>query len=101
MSSVPITGSTADSLSDSVRVAHSYDGRSPSLAVVEGIADLVGVDSSELADETGIVLYDYVNPDALNALVTEHPDVEVALSFTIDTYDVCIHRDEVVVRHAE
>jgi|SRR6056297_2969728 len=101
MSSVPINSSGASTPSRSVRVTHGRDDRLPSLAVVEGIARLAGVDPDALAAETGVVLYDHVNPDALNALVTDHPDVDVSLSLTIDEYDVRVDGDEVVVRTDE
>lgn len=101
MSSIPINDSTAGSRSESVRVTHSRDGRSPSLAVVEGIADLADVNPNQLAEEADIVLYDHVNPDALNALVADNPGVEVSLSFTVGAYDVYVGPDEVVVRDAE
>jgi hypothetical protein len=101
MSSVSINDSTVGSLPESIRVTHSRDGRSPSLAVVEAVAALAGVTPNRLADEAGIVLYDHINPDALNALVRDNPGVEVSLSFTVDAYDVCVEPDEVVVRHTE
>ena len=101
MSSVSIDSSGAGTPSRSVRVAHDRDGRLPSLAVVEGIARLAGVGPDALAAETGVVLYDHVNPDALNALVADQPDADVSLSFTIDEYDVRVDGDEVVVRTEE
>jgi hypothetical protein len=101
MSSVSINSSGADTPSRSVRVTHDRDGRSPSLAVVEGIARLAGVETAALGAETGVVLYDHVDPDALNALVTENPDVDASLSFTIDEYDVRVDGEEAVVRTDE
>jgi hypothetical protein len=84
-----------------VRVAHGRDDRSPSLAVVEAIADLAGVAPEALGDETGIVLYDHVDPDALDALVAHRPDGAISLSFSVDEYDVRVGRDAVVARLAE
>ncbi|GAA0516285.1 hypothetical protein SAMN04488066_12516 [Halorubrum aquaticum] len=100
MSSATTNVSDIGSLPGSVRVAHGRDGRSPSLAVVEAVADLAGVDPDALGEETGIVLYDHVDPDALDALVT-HRHGDAALSFTVEEYDVRVDCDEVVARIAE
>ncbi|WP_435074032.1 HalOD1 output domain-containing protein [Halorubrum sp. HHNYT27] len=99
MSSVSDNSSGSDSVSRSVRVSHSRDGRSPSLAVVEGIAELAGVDPEALGAETGVILYDHVDPDALNAIVADHPDASISLP--IDEYDVRVEGDEAVVRADE
>ena len=85
--------------SEAVRVEHDCDDISPSLAVVEGIADLAGVEPADLADETGIVLYDHVDPDALDALVNGRPHVSVDVSFAVFGYDISIDDTDVVVRH--
>jgi len=98
MSSVPTSASNAGSLSEPVRVSHGRNDRSPSRAVVEALADLAGVATDALAAETGIVLYDHVDPDALDALVEHRPDGEIALSFSVDEYDVRVDRDAVVAR---
>lgn len=84
----------------SVRVGHGGTDLSPSLAVVEAIADVAGVESVDLADETGIVLYDYVDPDALDALVAGPHEVEVDLTLTVAGYDVRIDESEVVARRS-
>jgi hypothetical protein len=98
MSSAPKSGSDTGSIPETVRVAHHRDDRPPSLAIVEALADLTGVDPDALADDADIVLYDHINPEALDALVAHGPDVGVTLSFTVDEYDVFVNREEVVVR---
>jgi hypothetical protein len=101
MSSATTNVSDGGSLSESVRVAHGRDDRPPSLAVADAVADLAGVDPDALDEEAGIVLYDHVDPDALDALVTHHPDGDVDLSFTVGEYEVRVDCDEAVARPAE
>ncbi|OYR56502.1 HalOD1 output domain-containing protein [Halorubrum halodurans] len=101
MSSVTTNVSDAGSPSESVRIAHGHDERLPSLAVVEALADLAGVNPNGLGDEAGIVLYDHVDPDALDRLVTHRSDGDVDLSFTVGAYEVRVDSDEVVARPAE
>ena len=98
MSSVQTPDSDGESLPAPVRVAHGRTDRSPSRAVVEAIADLADVEPTALADEADIVLYDHVDPDALDALVEHRSDGEFALSFSVAEYDVRVDRDEVVAR---
>jgi len=83
----------------STSVSHGPDGRSPCLAVVEGISDLAGVEPHALAGETGIVLHDHVDSDALNTLVA-CTDGCVSISFDIEGYEVSVTDDEVVVQTA-
>jgi len=101
MSSILTHDSTAGSLSGPVRVAHDRDGRSASSAVVEAVAGLAGVDPDALADEAGIVLYDHVDPDALDSLVEHRSDGGFALSFSVAKYDVWVDGREAVARPAE
>jgi len=85
-------------MSGAVRVGHDRDDVTPSLAVVEAIADLAGVDPADLADETGIVLYEHVDPDALDSLVVGRPGVDV--EFSVDDYRVSVGATDVVVRRS-
>ncbi|QWC18960.1 HalOD1 output domain-containing protein [Halorubrum sp. 2020YC2] len=96
-----ITADTSDtgSAPETVRVPHGGDGPSPSLAVVEAVADLAGVDPSDL-HETGVVLYDHVDPDALNALVAGRRDADVDVSLTLPGYDVRVGPDSAVARRS-
>lgn len=98
MSSVSVDVGDHGSVSESVRIGHGGSRLSPSLAIVEAIADLAGVDPVDLADERGIVLYDYVEPDALDALVTANSGTDVEISVTVAGYDVRIDETEVVAR---
>ncbi|MFW6316835.1 MAG: HalOD1 output domain-containing protein [Halorubrum sp.] len=101
MSSAPTEDSDTGSLPGVTRVSHRCKDRTPSIAIVEALAGLTGVDPSALADETGIVLYEHVDPEAIDALVAHRTDGGVALSFTVDEYDVHVDADDVVVRIAE
>lgn len=98
MSSVPTNGSDAGSPPGPVRVDHGCTDRSPSCAVVEAIADLAGIEPAALADEADIVLYDHIDPEALDTLVEHRSDGEIHLSFSVAEYDVWIDSDEVVAR---
>ncbi len=100
MSSITMNDPGPIVVPESVRVEHDEAGLSPSLAVVEAIADLAGVESIDLADEAGIVLYDYIDPDALDALVAGAHDTELDLSVTIAGYDVRIDESAVVARRS-
>jgi len=98
-----MSGATASSpdhapAPEAVRVGYERDDTPPSLAVVEAIADLAEVDSTDLADETGIVLYEHVDPDALDALVADRPGVDV--EFPVNGYHVSVGATDVVVRRS-
>ncbi|WP_049906596.1 HalOD1 output domain-containing protein [Halorubrum aidingense] len=86
---------------ETVRVEHGGDDRSPSLAVVKAIADLAGVEPADLATEANVVLYDHVDPDALDALVAGRSDATVDVSLTVAGYHVDIDATDVVVRRIE
>ncbi len=68
---------------------------------MEAIASLAGVEPDALADEADVVLYDYVDPDALDSLVERGSDGEVAFSFAVGEYEVRVDCDEVIARVAE
>ncbi len=83
--------------SETVRIEHDCDETPPSLAIVEGIAYLAGVEPADLRDETGIVLFEHVEPDALDALVVGRPETDVDISLLIDDYRVSVDETSVVV----
>ena len=82
---------------ETARVRHGGDGPAPSLAVVEAIAALAGVDSTDLSEEDG-VLYDHVDPDALDALIAGRPEGDVEVSLSVAGYDVRVGPDFAVAR---
>lgn len=81
------------------RVSRSY-GRSttsPTTAVVKAIADLEGVAPTEVKDELGFTVYEYVDPDAFDTLVTEGESVSVSVDIAdyrvwIDGTDLLVER---------
>lgn len=101
MSSTSTGATDSSSLPGRVRVAHGRDDRSPSLAVIQALADLAGVAPEAPGEEAGIALYDHVDPDALDALVAHRSDGEIRLSFSVGEYDVRVDRDAVVARSPE
>lgn len=92
--------STPDSIpgdTEAVRVRHGDDdGPAPSVAVVEAIAEFAGVDSTDLSAE-GVILYDHVDPDALDALVADR-DGDINLSLSVAGYDISVDAETAVVR---
>ena len=101
MSSDTLSVPRGTSVPEAVRVAHGRGLRSPSLAAVEAIAGLAGVAPEALGEEAGIVLYDHVDPDALDAFVAHRPAAEFDLSFPVDRYEVRVDGDEAVARTVE
>ncbi|WP_418285609.1 HalOD1 output domain-containing protein [Halorubrum sp. DTA46] len=100
MSSVTADIGDSDPTPETVRVGYAADDTLPSLAVVEGIGDLADIEPADLADETGIVLFDHVDPDALDALVDARPGTGVSVSFTVMKYEVTVTDSDVVVRRS-
>ena len=100
MSSLTAESSDSGSVAETARVPHGDAGPSPSLAVVEAIADLAGVDSTDLPEE-GVILNEHVDPDALNALVAGRPDADVDVSLTVAGYAVRVGPETAVARRSE
>lgn len=79
-----------------VRGLYDWSSTSPSQAVVETVAAAVGDSQAEIDP-----LYEYVDPDGLNALVRSdvEPCDEVVVSFVMADYEVDVHGDgRVIVR---
>jgi len=89
-----------NSISESVRVEHGVGGPSPSRAVVEAVAGAAGVEPVNLADEAGIVLYDHVDLDALDALVGSRPGSDIDVSLSVAGYEVTVDATAVVAERA-
>ncbi|GAA0725619.1 hypothetical protein J2744_000979 [Halorubrum trapanicum] len=96
MRSVPTEPNDSDSVPETTRVPHGGDGPSPSLAVVEAIADLAGVDPGDL-HEDGAVLYEHVDPDAL---VSGGSGDDIDVSLTVAGYDVRVGPESAVARRS-
>jgi len=105
MSSVPAEsrehGSNTGPASESIRVEHGDRGPSPSRAVIEVVAGAAGVEPVDLADEAGIVLYDHVDLDALDALVAGRPESDIDISVSVAGYEVTVDATAAVAERAQ
>ncbi|ACM58243.1 HalOD1 output domain-containing protein [Halorubrum lacusprofundi] len=90
MSSVTAESGGHEAISETVRVEHGDADLSPSRAVIEAVAGAAGVDPVDLADEAGVVLYDYVDLDALDTLVAGHSGSGVDISLSVAGYEVSV-----------
>ncbi|MFP8952694.1 HalOD1 output domain-containing protein [Natrialbaceae archaeon A-arb3/5] len=81
-----------------VRFQDEHVDPKPSTALVEAIATLEGVAPDALPTARGICLHEYVDPEALDTLVTETEDVSVQT--TVDEYEVTVTADALTVRQA-
>lgn len=82
-----MTARSTDS-DDTVDVSRGWDriGRSPSIAVVEEIAALRDVEPTDL----DIVLYDSVDPEALDRLFLEQQTIDMEATLDLDDYRVIV-----------
>lgn len=64
----------------------------PSFAIVSAIAAIENVDPTDLPQVLGTPLYTYVDPEALDTLVTD--DRHVALEVAVGDYRIRIDGDE-------
>lgn len=84
-----------------VRTDYDWSATAPSTAIVEAIAAAEDVDPVALATDEGTPLYEHVDPDALDALVTDQRANRVAMSLTIDGYTVRIADTELIVEASD
>jgi hypothetical protein len=85
-------GKPASSRSLLYRTESDSDGReSVSVAVVEAIATVKEIDP----ETWQFCLHDYLDPDALDALVASH-ETDLTLTFTVETHTVTIESDGTV-----
>lgn len=71
-----------------VRQSYDWSKTPPSIAVLEALAAIENVHPTDLHAEAGIVLYDNVDLEALDALLNHESDVSV--SFTVGNYLILI-----------
>ena len=69
----------------------------PSIAVVDAIASVEGVDPASLSAVGGTTLYDHVDPDALDRLLGSADAEAVRIDFTIGSYTVRVGPETVTV----
>ena len=74
---------------------YNWSDTSPSLAVVDAIAVVEDVEPTDLHQTLGTTLYDQLDPEALDSLVTSAS--HVTISFTIGEYRIRIDGDELAI----
>lgn len=82
---------------DPVRACYDWSITAPSIAIIETIASVEGVDPVALAAGGGSTLHEYVDPELLDKLVTNGRENRVSISVTIDGYTVRIEGTELIV----
>ncbi|MFA9424956.1 HalOD1 output domain-containing protein [Natronorubrum sp. A-ect3] len=67
------------------------DGRSAVVAIIDGISTLEESDQTANLDEFSGLLYEYVDPEAINAIMGDGTGSgDIAVSFTVDAYQVSV-----------
>lgn len=78
----------------SARSQHDWSNTDPSTAIITTISDL-----EETAPETmDLVLFDYIDPEGLDTLVSGYDDDDLSVQFRIDGYDIKIVNEQLTVR---
>ncbi|UTF55878.1 HalOD1 output domain-containing protein [Natronosalvus rutilus] len=80
---------------ESVQTRYDWSDVDPSMAVINALASLEDVRPVNLSDEVDGTLYDFVDPEALDALVTDKSTISI--SFMITEYEVHIDGDKLQV----
>lgn len=80
-----------------VRTGCDWSSTSPSVAIIEAIASVENIGPVALATDEETTLNEYVDPDALDTLVTDQRANGVAITVTIDDYTVLIAGRELIV----
>lgn len=78
---------------------YTWSNTTPTVAVVNAIAGIEGVDPTDLSTALGTTLYEQIDPEALDALVIagRHPEI----AFTVADYRVEIDENNVSIIAAE
>ncbi|MFU8866688.1 HalOD1 output domain-containing protein [Natronococcus sp.] len=84
----------SDSTTPHFQRAYDWSTTSPSIAAVTALATVIGVEPTKL-DST---LHEYVDPEALDALVRHRQSERVTVSFATDRYRIWFDGDELSVR---
>lgn len=82
-----------------IRQSYDWSETPPSIAVLRALAAVEGVPPTDLHTEAGIRLYDTVDLEALDALLTHQSGVSV--SFRVDEYTVLVEDDLLTVRTSD
>lgn len=84
-----------------VRSDQEWESAPPSLVIVETIADLEQTTPIGLSIEQNLTLNDYLDPDALDTLVTSASEGLMQLTLQIRDYTVQIDDTEIVVERVD
>ena len=74
---------------------YTWSSTTPTVAIVNAIAGIENVEPTDLPTVLDTSLYDHVNPDALDTLVTECE--HRVISFTVDDYRVRIKGNQLTI----
>lgn len=86
-------------------IEHEYDAETPaSIAVIQAICAVEDIDPAEAPVELGLVLYEQIDPTALDMMVADGTgDGETAISFDLSnvaTYHVEVRNDGQITVHS-
>ena len=76
---------------------YNWSNTTPSIAVIDAIAAIENVEASDLEGSLDAPLFNYIDPEALDRLVTS--DSQITVSFTFGEYHVLIDGDELSVSY--
>lgn len=79
-----------------IRQSYDWSETPPSIAVLRALAAIEGVPPRDLHDEADIMLYETVDLEALDALLTHQSDISV--SFRVGEYTVLLDDELLTVR---
>lgn len=99
-------GGVTDSRSESgtfevTRTTHDWATTPPSIAIVETIAAIEDTDPVAISTDGGLTLADHVDPDSLDALVTEERTTVDSVTVPIGDYSIRITDRELIVHLRE
>ena len=84
------SGGDDDGATRSLRTDCDWSRRNPSLEIPKAIAVVENVDPTRLVPECELRLYDYIDPDALDTLITAETGDPVEITLVIHGYLVVL-----------
>ncbi|ELY66999.1 HalOD1 output domain-containing protein [Natrinema versiforme] len=78
---------------------YTWSNTTPTVAIVNAIAGIEGVDPTDLSTVLGTTLYEQIDPEALDSLVSTGTHPEIA--FTVDGYRVEIEENNLSIIAAD
>ena len=81
--------------SGTIRAEYDWAEITPSIAIINAVAAVENVEAAKLSSELAMVLYDYVDPEALDTIVTTGS--EITISFSYGAYRVRIDGNELII----